>query len=82
MSRLPAESPAGGVLGRRADVQSARTWLRLMRRIDQVTIHVGPGTATAHLDGVSHRLPVRRVVHVETALGLRALGVPTVVQDR
>jgi hypothetical protein len=51
-----------------------------MRRIDQVTISVGPGTPTAHLDGVSHRLPIRRVVQVETALGLRALGVPTVVE--
>jgi hypothetical protein len=51
-----------------------------MRRIDQVTISVGPGTPAAHLDGVSHRLPVRRIVQVETALGLRALGVPTVVE--
>lgn len=79
MRRLPAEL-SGDVLAGRPDVHSARTWLRLMRRIDRVTISIGPGLATAHLDGVNHRLPVRRVVQVETALGLQALGVPTVVE--
>jgi hypothetical protein len=82
MSRSPAHAPNEDLLGRRPDVDSARKWLRLMRRIDRVTISVGPGRPTAHLDGVSHRLPVRRVVHVEAALGLRALGVPTVVEGR
>jgi hypothetical protein len=80
MRRLPAEWPAEEVLGRRPDVRSARTWLLLMRRIDRVTISVESGTPTACLDGVCHRLPVRRVVHVDAALGLRALGVPTVVE--
>ena len=51
-----------------------------MRRVSWVRITVDGRGAHCEVHGVGHRLPSVRRVSLDTALGLAASGVPTVVR--
>ena len=52
-----------------------------MRRVSWVRIVVDGHGAHCEVVGVGHRLPTVRRVSLDTALGLAASGVPTVVRS-
>ena len=52
-----------------------------MRRVSWVRIIVDDAGAHCEVLGVGHRLPSVRRVSLDTALGLAASGVPTVVRS-
>jgi hypothetical protein len=52
-----------------------------MRRVSWVRIVVDADGTHCEVLGVGHRLPTVRRVSLETALGLAASGVPTVVRS-
>lgn len=52
-----------------------------MRRVSWVRIVVDGDGAHCEVLGVGHRLPTVRRVSLDTALGLAASGVPTVVRS-
>lgn len=52
-----------------------------MRRVSWVRIVVDAHGAHCEVLGVGHRLPTARRVSLDTALGLAATGVPTVVRS-
>jgi len=67
----------------RADVEAARRWKRVFRRIDRVEFErQGETTWRCSVRAVGHRVPVRRSVPLRIALGLAALGTPTLAFDR
>lgn len=61
------------------DEDSAAKWLRTVRRIERVELELWPDDWICTLVGVGHRLPVRRLVSLECALGLAGFGVPMVL---
>ena len=52
-----------------------------LRRVSWVRIVVDGAGAHCEVFGVGHRLPTARRISLDTALGLAASGVPTVVRS-
>ena len=68
----------------RPDVAEARRWRGLLRRVHKVSFHLHHDVIDAEIEGIGHRLPVRRLVPLSVALGLcrsGARGVVEVVAD-
>jgi hypothetical protein len=76
----PATRHTSLTCGCRPDLRRAEALYRRMHRVDRVTVRVDGDAWRAEVSGVSHRLPSTRAVPVPVALGLCALGVPSVVE--
>lgn len=64
-----------------ADVAEARRWSATFRRIDRIEITVTARSFSAVIDGIGHRLPIKRRIPMTAALGLGELGVPMMLRD-
>lgn len=69
----------------RAVTSADRTAHRLrfgvgMRRVDWVRIVICGTAVRCDVHGIGHRLPCRRPLSLDSALALRAAGVPTVIR--
>lgn len=63
------------------DTEAASRLAATLRRLCWVAITVHPdGCVEADLSAIGHRVPVRRGIRLETALGLGARQVPTVIR--
>ena len=51
-----------------------------MRRVDWVRILISGTAVRCDVHGIGHRLPCRRPLSLDSALALRAAGVPTVIR--
>jgi hypothetical protein len=64
------------------NVERARRWLGVVRRVDLVEIVVDDATCWAVVHGRSRLLPHRRRVPLTVALGLTRLGTTTTLRHR
>lgn len=64
-----------------ADTVVAKQWLATFRHVHRVELLMTASSWSAVIDGIGHRLPIKRRLPVAAALGMGVLGIPIFTRD-